>query len=79
MVMEKRPEPQWENPAIIPETSQKIAAVENEKPIAPQGITDEETQELQSRARDLVRELQAASGGRELELIDSMTNLGMQA
>ena len=79
MVMEKRPEQQQEDPVIFPETSPEIAAEENEKPIAPQGITDEETQELQSRARGLVEELQAASGGRQLQLIDGMTNLGMQA
>ena len=78
MVREKRPEQQGKNPAIIPASSPEIAAVENDKPIAPQGITDEQTQELQGRARDLVRELQAASRGRELELIDSITNLGMQ-
>ncbi len=79
MVMEKRPEQQEEDPAIIPATSPGIATVDKEKPLAPQGITDEETQELESRARDLVEELQATSGGRQLELIDSMTNLGMQA
>ena len=79
MVIEKRPEQQVEDPVIIQATSHEIADVEKEKPLAPQGITDEETQELQSRARDLVEGLQAASGGRQLELIDSMTNLGMQA
>ncbi len=79
MVIEKRPEQQEDDPAIIPATSPEIATSESEIPIAPHGITDEETQELQSRARELVEGLQAASGGRQLELIDSMTNLGMQA
>ncbi len=60
-------------------TMHEIAPEENENPVAPQGISNEEAQELQSRAGDLVRELQEASGGGELELIDSVTNLGLQA
>ena len=79
MVMKDGPEPRDENTAIDLETLPEIARGENEKPVAPRGLTDEEAQELKNRAEDLVKELQTASGGRELELIDSVTSVGIQA
>jgi len=79
MMMNKGLEQQEENRAINPATLLETAPGEAGKPVAPQGITDEETQELQSRAEDLVNELQAAGGVRELELIDSVASVGIQA
>ena len=78
-MMDERQERQEESTAAAAASVQEIAPEENEKPVAPRGISDEEAQELQSRAGDLVRELEAASGGGELELIDGVTNVGMQA
>lgn len=79
MAMKEGPEGLEENPAIIPATLQEIAPGEADNPVAPHGFTEEEAEELRSRAEDLVNELQAASGGRELELIDSVTSVGIQA
>ena len=78
-MMDERQEQQEASTAATSATLQEIAPEENEKPVAPRGISREEAQELQSRAGDLVRELEAASGGGELELIDGVTNVGMQA
>ena len=62
---------------LVPTDPQDLAAVGGAKPGAPQGITEEESQEIQSRANDLVKQLEGASGSRELEIIDSMTSLGI--
>lgn len=78
-MMDERQKQREESIAATAATVQEIAPEESDKPVAPRGISDVEAQELQSRAGDLVRELQAASGGGELELIDSVTNVGMQA
>ena len=66
----------------LPEQQEDItdlAPVESPGPVAPQGISEEETKEINERAADLVKQLEGASGSQELELIDSMTNLGIQA
>lgn len=49
------------------------------EPPVPKGLTDEQRQEIHERAIALVNELEGASGTQELELVDSMTNLGIQA
>ncbi len=54
MVMEMRPEQDEEDPVIIPAISHEIATVKSEKPHDPPCITEEETQELKSRARYIV-------------------------
>ena len=78
-MMDERQEQQEASTAAASPTLQEIAPEENERPVAPHGISSGEALELQSRAGDLVRELEAASGGGELELIDGVTNVGMQA
>ena len=40
-------------------------------PVAPEGITEEESQAIQIRATELVRQLDVSSGSQELEIIDS--------
>ncbi len=64
---------------LVPADPQNLAP--GERPESPAGprLSDEESQEIQVRARELVKQLEGASGSEELELIDSMTNLGMQA
>ena len=79
MVMKDGPEQQEEVTDIIPGTLREIAPVEVSKLAIPQGISSEDVLELEKRAEDLVNELQGASGGRELELIDSVTGVGIQA
>ena len=49
-----------------------------DEPVAPKGISDEESQVLKSRATDLVNQLEDASGSQELELTDGITNLSVQ-
>lgn len=46
--------------------------------LAPHGITDYEAQELQSRAASLVDQLGDTTGSKELEMIDSVTSVGIQ-
>jgi uncharacterized protein YaaN involved in tellurite resistance len=62
--------------ALSPD-SKEIAAVKKELP-APKGITHEETEELRDRACAIARQLEEASGSKEMEIIDSVTTLGLQ-
>ena len=71
METDERPEQMDEIGALVP--------AEIPEPLAPKGLTSEERQEIQERARALVNELEGASGSQELELVDSMTSLGIQA
>ena len=57
--------------------SKEIAAVKKERP-APKGITCEEAEELSARAHAIARQLEEASGGKEMEIIDSVATLGLQ-
>ena len=57
--------------------SKEIVAVKKEPP-APKGITTEEAEELRARAHAIVRQLEDASGGKEMEIVDSVTTLGLQ-
>ncbi len=72
-------EEQEEITAIIPATLDEIVPPESTEPQPPQAITEREAQEFQHRAADLVKELESASGSQELELIDNLTHVGMQA
>ena len=49
------------------------------EPKAPQGLSEEEDQEINDRALALVDELVEASGSREMELADSLTSIGIQS
>jgi uncharacterized protein YaaN involved in tellurite resistance len=42
-------------------------------------MSEEEAQQARSRAADLVEQLEGSSGSKELELVDSVTNVGIQA
>ncbi len=79
MATEERPEQQEDITDLVPTSPQDLATVESPEPVAPRGLTEEESQEIQSRATELVKQLEGASGSQELELIDSMTSLGIQA
>ena len=79
MVTEERPEEQIEGVEATPSEPQGLAPVEVKEPVIPKGMTDGQTQDLKNQALALVTELGQASGGRELELSDNITNLGIQA
>lgn len=79
MATEERPEQLEDVTGLVPTQTQDLALLEVSEPTPPKGLTDEEVREMHSRATDLVKQLEAASGSQELELIDSMTNIGMQA
>ncbi len=49
------------------------------EPKPPQGLSEDEDQEINDRALALVDELVEASGSREMELSDSLTNLGVRS
>lgn len=57
--------------------SKEIAAVKKEPP-PPKGITTEEAEELRARARAIAQQLEEAGGSKEMEVIDSVTTLGLQ-
>jgi uncharacterized protein YaaN involved in tellurite resistance len=57
--------------------SKEIGAVKKE-PLAPKGVTGEEVEELKARAQGVVRQLEEARGSKEMEIIDSVTSLGLQ-
>jgi uncharacterized protein YaaN involved in tellurite resistance len=48
-------------------------------PKAPQGMTEEEAWKVKIEATALVKQLRTISGSKELEILDNMSNMGMQA
>ena len=79
MTTEERPEQREDIGELVPAGPQNLALEDGTESPIPLDLSDEETKEIQVRARELVKQLEGASGSEELELIDSMTNLGMQA
>ena len=79
MVSEEHPDRQEEGQELVPVDSQDIVPVEVGEPTAPQGISEEEREELGKRAVELVRELSDAEGAKERDLIDDVANVGIQA
>lgn len=49
------------------------------EPMVPKEVTPAEATELRNRAVEIVKQLEAASGSKEMELADSLTGVGMQA
>ena len=79
MVSEERPDRQEEEQELVPVDSKEVVPVEVGEPTVPQGISEEEREELGKRAQELVRELSNAEGAKERELIDDVANVGIQA
>jgi uncharacterized protein YaaN involved in tellurite resistance len=52
--------------------------VEVGAPKPPNGMSEEEAQKVKNEANALVKQLGTVSGSRELEILDSMSNMGMQ-
>ncbi len=59
--------------------SQQIAPVETRALAVPKGVSDLEDKDLKNRATILAKQLEDASGSKELEMIDSISSLGVQA
>jgi uncharacterized protein YaaN involved in tellurite resistance len=57
--------------------SKEIAAAKKELP-APKGMTGDEMDELKARAQAIARQLEAANGSKEMEIVDSVAGLGLQ-
>jgi uncharacterized protein YaaN involved in tellurite resistance len=57
--------------------SKEIAAAKKEPP-APNGMTGDEMEELKARAQAIARQLEAANGSKEMEIVDSVAGLGLQ-
>jgi len=70
------PEENEESAAADPEAQ---LPAEVKEPAVPEGMSEEEAQQARSRAADLVEQLEGSSGSKELELVDSVTNVGIQA
>lgn len=78
-MVRKKPSNQGEeNREFSPAGSQEQVPAVTKQPVVPEGITDKEAQELKSRCVDLVKQLEDSSGSKEMELMDSITNLGIQ-
>ena len=78
MVTEERPDEQEENTVLDPPGSQELAPVVIKEPTAPKGVGEEEVRTLKARATELVNDLGSATGSKELEMTDTIGNLGIQ-
>jgi uncharacterized protein YaaN involved in tellurite resistance len=64
--------------ASLVDDSKEIAPTA-EEPSRPEEMGDEEAQALHTRARDIIRQLENASGSRELAIVDTVTSVGVQS
>ncbi len=78
MVTKERPDQQEEGGAWVSESSVELIPVATSEPAAPEGMADDEAQELKHRAVDLATRLEEASGSAELQMVDSMSSLGIR-
>ena len=78
MVMKERPERLDENSAPLHSGTPEIV-LGGEELTPPQGLSDQEEQELTSRAQALVDGLSGAAGSQEMQLADSIGSLGVRA
>ena len=65
--------------AIIPAADAEVVAGGRQEPVAPAMLSPDEIADLQARAAALVNQLGEAGGSKELQLIDSVAGLGVQA
>lgn len=79
MAMEDRPDEQEEIKTLVPVGPQEIVIAGRGELAAPQGMTAEEAQELKARAIEIASQLERASGSKEMEVIDSISSVGIQA
>ena len=78
MSSEKRAARERDRPDINPPEVVDIAPVEPDEPAVPKGMSDDEAEGVRSQAAELVEMLGDATGGKEMELLDRVTNVGLQ-
>ncbi|MFB3092324.1 MAG: toxic anion resistance protein, partial [Dehalococcoidia bacterium] len=79
MAIGEQPKDISKSKALIPAEPPGISPADVREPTPPQGLTEEELQQLKERALALVDQLVESSGSREMELADSITSLGIQS
>lgn len=57
----------------------KTALVETEPLNPPKGMSEKESQKIRNQAAELVKQLGEVTGSKELEIMDNMTNMGIQS
>ena len=79
MVIEEQPKEKGNSKELMPAGSPEIGPSDVKEPTPPQGLSEDEQQQLKERALGLVDQLGKSGGSREMELADSITNLGIQS
>ena len=64
---------------LVPSSPEDLVLESKAEPVAPPGISAAETQEFQAKAATAIKQLEQARGGKEMELVDSITAVGVQA
>ena len=77
MVLEEQTTSQSEMETI--EMGKEITPIKVNLPKPPKGMSDSELVKVQEQALTIVKQLEEASGSKEMELLDNMTNLGVQS
>ena len=82
MVTEERPDQEEEGVQVAPTEPQDMVAPEAAKTdelVPPKGISDIDDKQMQTKALALVKQLEESTGSQELETIDSIGSVGIQA
>ncbi len=58
---------------------QELTLAVRKEPLAPRGMAQAEAQEMRARAATVAQQLEEASGAKEMEIIDSVVTVGVQA
>lgn len=66
-------------PEIPPAEEDKAALPAIEGPTPPKGMSEAEADKVRTEANALVKHLGEASGSKEMEVLDNMTNMGVEA
>ena len=77
---EKEPNPKNEtNTELMPSRNSEIISQDPEPVELPEGIAEEEAEDLRERATELINQLKEARGSKALAMIDRVTTIGIQS
>jgi uncharacterized protein YaaN involved in tellurite resistance len=77
---EKEPNPKNEtNTELMPSRNPEIISQDPEPVELPEGIAEEEAEDLRERATELINQLKEARGSKALAMIDRVTTIGIQS
>ena len=79
MVTEERPDFEEKKQDVESPETGGTAPAEITEPAVPKALSDDEVQRVRSQAIGLVNQLEDAAGSKELEVLDDITNAGLQA